>query len=250
MLAGGREPGPRQPADAGFTVTCVLARSGRDEASGPSKHAAPEGQLLLHGHVFVPRGHVVSRLRARPGSGAGTCLRPPPMCRLLLRPRPLPVRSRGPHVSARQRRAAVPREPGQGDGAQRPISLILTPVTLSRTLQIKRSISQKPVVQEHAQWAHIQWMGDPAPWWPEGMRLRADPGGRSTELHMGKRHGGGGDRGCGSPKLACESPKLSSAEEQSHNPWGAPRLLRDPPPPAMLRAGRGHRLGAQGMAGR
>lgn len=95
MLAGGREPGhrepgPRQPADAGFTVTCVLARSGRDEASGPSKRAAPEGQLLLHGHVFVPRGHIVSRLRARPGSGAGTCLRPPPVCRLLLRPRPPP----------------------------------------------------------------------------------------------------------------------------------------------------------------
>lgn len=95
MLAGGREPGrrepgPHQPADAGFTVTCVLAWSGRDEASGPSKRAAPEGQLLLHGHVFVPRGHVVSRLRARPGSGVGTCLRPPPVCRLLLRPRPPP----------------------------------------------------------------------------------------------------------------------------------------------------------------
>lgn len=64
-------------------------------------------------------------------------------------------------------------------------------------------------------------VGDPASGWPQGTRLRADPGGRSTKLHMGKHHGGG-DGGCG-------SPKLSGEEEQSHNPWGDPGLLREPP---------------------
>lgn len=64
-------------------------------------------------------------------------------------------------------------------------------------------------------------VGDPASGWPQGTRLRADPGGRSTKLHMGKHHGGG-DGGCG-------SPKLSGEEEQGHNPWGDPGLLREPP---------------------
>lgn len=64
-------------------------------------------------------------------------------------------------------------------------------------------------------------VGDPASGWPQGTRLRADPGGRSTKLHMGKHHGGG-DGGCG-------SPKLSGEEEQGHNPWGDPGLFREPP---------------------
>lgn len=64
-------------------------------------------------------------------------------------------------------------------------------------------------------------VGDPASGWPQGTRLRADPGGRSTKLRVGKHHGGG-DGGCG-------SPKLSGEEEQGHNPWGDPGLLREPP---------------------
>lgn len=51
LLAGGREPRTHPPADEGFAVRCVRTGSGRDEASGHSKHAAPKSQALSRSSI-------------------------------------------------------------------------------------------------------------------------------------------------------------------------------------------------------
>lgn len=75
----------------------------------------------FHGQVSVPRGQVVSRLRARPGSRAGTCLRPLPVCRPLLRPCLPPGKvAWAPRPCQTASGPALPRKLGRGHRTQRP----------------------------------------------------------------------------------------------------------------------------------